>query len=70
MCHRLLLAAGSRPTVIHYAVAFSYLAIASFAQSSQQTVISFPPTVTLTPPSLISQSHTGHFSAAIIASFF
>src|SRR5262249_45697659 len=31
------------------------------AQSSQQTVISLPATLTLIPPSLISQSHTGHF---------
>ncbi len=44
----------------------SCFAIASFAQSSQQTVISFPPTVTLTPPSVISQSHTGHLELATI----
>jgi hypothetical protein len=35
--------------------------IAFLAQSSQQTVISFSPTLTLIPPSVISQSHTGHF---------
>jgi hypothetical protein len=42
------------------------LAIASLAQSSQQTVISLPPTVTFTPPSVISQSQTGHFDVAIV----
>jgi hypothetical protein len=35
--------------------------LAFFAQSSQQTVISLLPTSTWIPPSLISQSHTGHF---------
>jgi len=49
----------------HYAAACLCLAIASVAHSSQQTVISVPPTVTLTPPSLISQSQTGHFDVAI-----
>src|SRR5262245_10088293 len=42
---------------------------ASFAQSSQQTVISFSPILTLIPPSLISQSHTGHLVAFINHSF-
>src|SRR5262249_51316367 len=41
---------------------FSGSSRALSAQSSQQTVISLPPTVTFLPPSLISQSHTGHFS--------
>jgi hypothetical protein len=40
---------------------FAGLALAFFAQSSQQTVISLPPTFTWIPLSLISQSHTGHF---------
>src|SRR5262245_48223733 len=47
-----------------YSVASSYFAGISstfFAQSSQQTMISLPPTLTLIPPSLMSQSHTGHF---------
>lgn len=42
-----------------------YLAGSSFAfaaHSSQQTVISRPPTFTFRPPSFMSQSHTGHFS--------
>lgn len=40
---------------------FAGVSSAFFAQSSQQTVISLPPTLTLIPPSLMSQSHTGHF---------
>jgi hypothetical protein len=43
--------------------AAAYCAGFSFAfstHSSQQTVISFPATVTLIPPSLIAQSQTGH----------
>src|ERR1051325_2293131 len=41
---------------------FSYCpsCLAFSTHSSQQTVISFPATVTLMPPSLIAQSHTGH----------
>jgi hypothetical protein len=42
-------------------VYFAGLFFAFSARSSQQTVISFPTAVTLIPPSLISQSHTGHF---------
>ena len=42
-------------------VTFAALSIAFLAQSSQQTVISLSPTLTLIPPSVISQSHTGHF---------
>ena len=40
---------------------FAALSIAFMAPSSQQTVISLPPTLTLIPPSVISQSQTGHF---------
>src|SRR5262245_23729024 len=50
------------------AAACAYLegsAFAAFTQSSQQTVISLPPTLTLIPPSLISQSQTGHFVEAM-----
>src|SRR5437867_1926071 len=42
---------------------FAGLFFAFCAQSSQQTVISWPLTLTLIPPSLISQWHTGHFFA-------
>ena len=48
--------------VQHYSTA-AYCAGFSLAfstHSSQQTVISFPATVTLIPPSLIAQSQTGH----------
>jgi len=55
----------SQKTLVDYPAAASCLAIASVAQSSQQTVISLPATVTFTPPSVISQSQTGHFDAAI-----
>ena len=40
---------------------FAGSAFAFLAQSSQQTTISLPPTFTLIPSSLMSQSHTGHF---------
>src|SRR5262249_33993739 len=56
-----------------YSVASVYFAgfsSAFFAQSSQQTVISLPPTLTLIPPSLMSQSHTGHFLVFFISSPF
>src|SRR5262245_1554570 len=51
-------------TARHHLAALAGLAAASFAflaQSSQQTTITLPPTLTWMPPSLISQSHTGHF---------
>src|SRR5262249_80472 len=40
---------------------FAGLSFAFFAQSSQQTVVSLPPTFTLIPSAWIFQSHTGHF---------
>ena len=46
-----------------FTYAAAYLSGSAFAfstHSSQQTVISFPATVTLIPPSLIAQSQTGH----------
>src|ERR1700752_2030051 len=52
-----------------YSGAPSYFAGSSsafFAQSSQQTVISLPATLTLIPPSLMSQSHTGHLLVFIV----
>src|SRR5262245_9386183 len=58
--------------IVGYAVAPAYFAgfsSAFFAQSSQQTVISLPPTLTLIPPSLMSQSHTGHFVVFIRCPF-
>jgi hypothetical protein len=48
---------------------FAGLSSAFVAQSSQQTVISLPPTLTLIPPSLMSQSQTGHFFVFIKISF-
>src|SRR5262245_10835207 len=50
-----------KPAYLAAPAYFAGLALAFFAQSSQQTVISVPPTFTGIPPSLISQSHTGHF---------
>src|SRR5262245_17611266 len=55
-----------------YSVASVYFAgfsSAFFAQSSQQTVISLPPALTLIPPSLMSQSHTGHLVVFIACPF-
>ena len=45
------------------------LSFAFLAQSSQQTVICLVPTFTLIPPSLISQSHTGHLLTFMLGSF-
>jgi hypothetical protein len=56
-----LLKVPQRPGHLAAPAYFAGLALAFFAQSSQQTVISLPPTFTWIPPSLISQSHTGHF---------
>src|SRR5258708_10894148 len=47
-------------------VSYTASALAFSTQSSQQTVISFPPTVTVIPPSVISQSQTGHFTDSIL----
>src|SRR5262249_37447048 len=49
---------------------FAGFSSAFFAQSSQQTAISSLPTLTLIPPSLMSQSHTGHFFVFFISSPF
>src|SRR2546426_12830373 len=63
---------GCRRTVFIWTGDWYYLAAPAYfaglffafcAQLLQQTVISWPPTLTLIPPSLISQSHTGHFFA-------
>ena len=48
---------------------FDGFSSAVLAQSSQHTVISLPPTLTLIPPSLMSQSHTGHFAVFISVPF-